>query len=70
MGELLFSLKASKIIYKPIKIKIPLPINLVKNSGKINWIIFPKIIEIYAVISDIINNINFPINEIFVFFIP
>lgn len=45
LEELLFFFNASKHIYIPIKIKIPLPINFVKKLGKILCIKFPKNID-------------------------
>lgn len=70
LEELLFFFNASKHIYIPIKIKILLPINLVKKFGKMDCIKFPKNIEREVMVMEIMNKIIFPIRDIFVFFIP
>ena len=41
-----------------------------KKLGKILCIMFPKNIEKYVIVIDIINKIILPIKDIFVFFIP
>ena len=57
-------------MYIPIQIKIKHPKKLVNECGNIYWIILPKNIDIYVVISEIINKIILLNLDILVFLIP
>ena len=63
-------LEAWKHMYIPMQIKIKHPKKFVKEFGSIYWIIFPKNIDIYVVISEITNKIILLNLDIFVFLIP
>ena len=69
-GDLFCLFNDLKHIYIPIDIRRKLPINFVKKLGSMTCINFPKYIDKYVIVIEIINKISLPINDILVFFIP